>query len=423
LKATITDLVDVPQIGIVSAAALTVAFVEATRVVTVAPAVTSYDYIYLGTKVTVSTTKTVTLANTSGLHFVYFSDAAGTLVTSMTPWSLATTVSVAAIYWDAVNAKGLVIEERHGVVMDWATHLRLHEVNGTQVVSGFALSGYTLATDTAAAVTPNVASGVLADEDLHTTVPALTAGTGVYKVWYRNGAAGDWTWTDSDYPVLTGTLTRYNQNTGSAWQLTDVANNSFVNMYLVAVPNTGTQGFAWVMGQASHASLGDAQAETVNNLAFGDLPFTELAALYRLTFQVKSAYTNTSKARLEAVLRIVGSAVTVQQTGINDHAALSNLTAAGAHPATSVSADVTNFNGLLSSADTTVQAALDTLDNVATDLAAKAPLASPTFTGTPTAPTAGQGTNTTQIATTAFVQTEVQNITDPTPNIFMLMGA
>jgi hypothetical protein len=34
---------------------------------------------------------------------------------------------------------------------------------------------------------------------------------------------------------------------------------------------------------------------------------------------------------------------------------------------------------------------------------------SPTFTGTPKAPTASSGTNTTQIATTAFVQTEINN--------------
>ena len=37
----------------------------------------------------------------------------------------------------------------------------------------------------------------------------------------------------------------------------------------------------------------------------------------------------------------------------------------------------------------------------------RAPLASPAFTGTPTAPTASSGTNTTQIATTAFVQSAV----------------
>jgi len=42
--------------------------------------------------------------------------------------------------------------------------------------------------------------------------------------------------------------------------------------------------------------------------------------------------------------------------------------------------------------------------NLTTDLAAKAPLASPTFTGTPAAPTASSGTSTTQLATTAFVQ-------------------
>lgn len=52
-------------------------------------------------------------------------------------------------------------------------------------------------------------------------------------------------------------------------------------------------------------------------------------------------------------------------------------------------------------ADTTgLQAALD----------AKAPLASPALTGTPTAPTAAAATNTTQIATTAFVQTELAGV-------------
>lgn len=42
-------------------------------------------------------------------------------------------------------------------------------------------------------------------------------------------------------------------------------------------------------------------------------------------------------------------------------------------------------------------------------------LASPTFTGTPTAPTATAGTNTTQIATTAFVSTAVANLINSAP--------
>jgi hypothetical protein len=45
------------------------------------------------------------------------------------------------------------------------------------------------------------------------------------------------------------------------------------------------------------------------------------------------------------------------------------------------------------------------------DLALKAPIASPTFTGTPAAPTAAAGTNTTQVATTEFVTTANNTIT------------
>lgn len=44
--------------------------------------------------------------------------------------------------------------------------------------------------------------------------------------------------------------------------------------------------------------------------------------------------------------------------------------------------------------------------NLTTDLGAKAPLASPTFTGTPAAPTPSTGDNSTKIATTAYVQAQ-----------------
>lgn len=45
----------------------------------------------------------------------------------------------------------------------------------------------------------------------------------------------------------------------------------------------------------------------------------------------------------------------------------------------------------------------------------KADIASPALTGTPTAPTAAPGTNTTQIATTEFVGTAVSNLIDGAP--------
>jgi hypothetical protein len=51
----------------------------------------------------------------------------------------------------------------------------------------------------------------------------------------------------------------------------------------------------------------------------------------------------------------------------------------------------------------------DEFNAIASAVSSKADEASPTFTGTPVAPTAASGTNTTQIATTAFVTTAVSN--------------
>jgi hypothetical protein len=53
--------------------------------------------------------------------------------------------------------------------------------------------------------------------------------------------------------------------------------------------------------------------------------------------------------------------------------------------------------------------------NLTTDLSAKATLVSPALTGTPTAPTAAAGTDTTQIATTAFVKKAVDDLVAAAP--------
>lgn len=59
---------------------------------------------------------------------------------------------------------------------------------------------------------------------------------------------------------------------------------------------------------------------------------------------------------------------------------------------------------------------------IATAIASKADTNSPTFTGTPLAPTANSGTNTTQLATTAFVTTAV-GAAFPSGGIIMWSGS
>lgn len=63
------------------------------------------------------------------------------------------------------------------------------------------------------------------------------------------------------------------------------------------------------------------------------------------------------------------------------------------------------------------------ITGLTSDLALKAPLASPTLTGVPTAPTAPPGTDSTQIATTAFVLANAPSSSSGFSTTFMLMGA
>lgn len=101
--------------------------------------------------------------------------------------------------------------------------------------------------------------------------------------------------------------------------------------------------------------------------------------------------------------KINGTSLAGLGTGI-----LKNTTGTGV-PSIAVAADfpVLNQNTTGTAAGLSVNIAESQVTNLTTDLAAKAPLASPTLTGIPAAPTATAGTNTTQIATTAFVNAAV----------------
>jgi hypothetical protein len=76
---------------------------------------------------------------------------------------------------------------------------------------------------------------------------------------------------------------------------------------------------------------------------------------------------------------------------------------------------VTKTHVGLGNVDNTSDASKPVSTATQTALDLKAPLASPTFTGTPAAPLAVTGTNTTQIATTSFVQQELSVLTSGAP--------
>ena len=71
--------------------------------------------------------------------------------------------------------------------------------------------------------------------------------------------------------------------------------------------------------------------------------------------------------------------------------------------------------GYLDGVTSAIQTQLDSKLATSTAASTYAPLASPALTGVPTAPTAAANTNTTQVATTAYVQTEINDLIASAP--------
>jgi hypothetical protein len=88
-----------------------------------------------------------------------------------------------------------------------------------------------------------------------------------------------------------------------------------------------------------------------------------------------------------------------------------NITQAEQRQNTNLVSNVNAINTTLGTLTTEINRvnnyAYNSITQINSDLTLKAAIASPTFTGTPAAPTAAAGTNTTQLATTAFVKTAV----------------
>lgn len=151
----------------------------------------------------------------------------------------------------------------------------------------------------------------------------------------------------------------------------------------------------------------------------GTAPIISMAAA---TAAVHGYMTSTYAAKLDGIAA-GATANTGTVTGVTGTAPI--VSSGGTAPAISISAATTAAAGSMSAADKTkldgiaAGAQVNTVTSVAgrtgavtlavADVSGAAPLATPTFTGTPAAPTAAVGTNTTQLATTAFVNAEIAN--------------
>lgn len=350
----------------------TLTYNETTRTVTITPTASDFDIYVSSERYTFTGAQSIVHSATGASHFIYF-DASGVLTTSTSPWDLLLHVPVCFVFQDVTNGRRIPFDERHHAGRDLYWHRNQHAAEGTKVTSGFAASGYTLSNGASDGVLQvAIATGRVEDEDIRIDTQALAA-AGPYNLLYRSGASGDWIITrTSTLPFFySGNHLQYNQNTGATWQLTNVTEDNFVNYWvfaLTALPTTditptpsSTQQIVIIAGQVIYSTEAAANAESVASLAYGSVPFQEMAPLYQMTFRFNAsnpgAYSNTARTALTRIVRIVGTFASISAAAQTDHGALTGLTDQD-HPASAI---IFTPSGNIAATD--VQAAIAELDS------------------------------------------------------------
>ena len=157
-------------------------------------------------------------------------------------------------------------------------------------------------------------------------------------------------------------------------------------------------------------------AITANTTAIAAEATTARAAELVLTNSISSNTTNISSNTASITTNTSSIATNATAITANTSAINTNTSAISAEATTARAAELALTNSVssntanITSNTSAIAANTASILTNTSDIALKAPIISPTFTGTPTAPTAAAGINTTQLATTAFVNNATSNI-------------
>lgn len=172
---------------------------------------------------------------------------------------------------------------------------------------------------------------------------------------------------------------------------TQLATTAFVNAEIANDAPTKTGGGAsgtWNIAISGNAATATTATSLTGNLAVANGGTGASTA--------SGARTNLGLAiGTDVQAQITGGATTITSSNLTASRALASDASGKVAVSTATSTELGYLSGVTSA--------------IQTQISAKAALASPALTGTPTAPTAAVGTNTTQIATTAFVNAEIAN--------------
>jgi hypothetical protein len=326
-------------------------------------------------------------------NFVYI-DSTGTIQTTTNSHTAFANITLFEVLDDGTNH--VVVKEDHPYAFDKGASRYLHRVVGTVLApsEGSSTIGANItrvATGTGAAAGDRqikiVGSATLFDHGLTTDIPD-SAGAAVTFNFYYTNASGKWIRQSqsTSMPMV------YN-NAGTITALSTGATNDvgIINLYVSKDDlNASSPTYFGVIHNAVFNTTGAAQS--VINAGTYQLATNELAELELCQIGVVILQNNGTGGYIFSAQIFK----TTFRSGVS--------TGTGTNDASLVNTNITNFNNILSAADTTVQSALDAIDNlgatpteigylsgvtssIQTQIGTKAPIASPTFTGTATAPT------------------------------------
>jgi len=310
------------------------------RTFTIAPVSSSYTVWCKGKRYIKSSSSSVTITEQSGLHYIYFSNT-GTLSSKFnTFFDFENEAPVAYVYWNVGNnTHHFFADERHGIVLDWATHEYLHRTRGAAIANGFGISATTGgngASNTHAQVA--LAGGTFFDEDLE--VQIIDSATPTPNTWeqtlspiaqvpmfYRSGSA----WVKdaaTDYPLKhNGGRAMYNLNTAGTWSTPEIDNNRWGVSWIVATNNLNQPVIA-ILGQENYTSTNLAEDAVWEDLDLTGFPIYEFRPLHKIIYYTSNSYTNDPQASITSVWdlrRTLSTTGAIPSTPVSDHGSMTGL--------------------------------------------------------------------------------------------------
>jgi hypothetical protein len=307
------------QNGFEDASDVSLSWDDGTRTLTIQPAVSTFSYFIDGIKYTENSTITETIANEEGF-WVFYIDAENSIASVKNPSSaqianvILNYAIVAYVYWDATNNDGRLMYELHGAGMSPWTHRYAHFTQRAQWVSGMAIEDILTNQngDDDEDAQLGIGAGAFDDEDIFLSLAGIATGDPI-EIWYRDGADGNWRWTETtilgeSFPVIpfsggAGRLA-WNEFTGGAWQQTEVGNTDHVLCHIFATNIVSDSGagpkYIAVQGQAEYSTTAQARDGALvelNALAYGTLPLEEIVPVATIIYQTANGYDNAVAAR------------------------------------------------------------------------------------------------------------------------------